>query len=44
LIQDSTGTPEKLAAGEWYKLQASDEDATPTYNTYQSNAMKETVK
>ena len=44
LIQDSTGTPENLAAGEWYKMQASDEDATPTYNTYQSNAMKETVK
>ena len=44
LIQDSTGTPANLIAGEWYKLQARDEDTTPTYNTYQSNAMKETVK
>ena len=35
------GSSAALASGEWYKLQASDDDAT--YNTYQSNVMKETV-
>jgi len=37
----NNGSASALASGEWYKLQVSDDDST--YNTYQSNVMKETV-
>ena len=41
--EDTAGSANALESGEYYILQASDEDATPTYLTYLSNAIKETV-
>jgi hypothetical protein len=38
----TTGVPADLAAGDWFKLQVSDDDAT--YVTYLSQAIKQTVQ
>jgi len=38
--EDVGGSPSALEAGEWATIQCSDEDATPTYLTYLSNALK----
>jgi len=41
--EDVGGSPTALDVGEYFVMQVSDEDSGPTYLTYQSNVIKETV-